>query len=158
MTEPAASAPAVTVRAVTAADEPRWRELFRGYREFYELEPSDAVVDRVWTWLLDPDHEVEGLVAENEEGVVAIGHYRRFARPSTGTIGIWLDDLFTDPAVRGSGAARAIIARLTALAAEEGCSVVRGITAADNHRAQALYDQVGTRTHWVTYDAAPDAS
>jgi len=32
---------------------------------------------------------------------------------------------------------------------------VRWITADDNYRAQALYDKVATRTHWVTYDAAP---
>jgi hypothetical protein len=48
-----------------------------------------------------------------------------------------------------------LIHRLTEIAGSEGRSVVRWITADDNHPAQALYDQVATRTHWVTYDAAP---
>ncbi|WP_332839704.1 GNAT family N-acetyltransferase [Brevibacterium yomogidense] len=122
---------------------------------------------------MDPRHECQGLVAESvlavepelgDEsarvvqsggGIVAIGHYRRFARPSTGSVGIWLDDLFTDPAARGRGAARALVARLTDIAGAEGRSVVRWITKDDNVRAQAVYDQVATRTDWVTYDAAP---
>ncbi|WGW10595.1 GNAT family N-acetyltransferase [Saxibacter everestensis] len=148
----------VTVRPLAPADEARWRELFRGYRDFYRLQESADVVSRVWGWLTTSEHECEALVAEGEDGIVAIGHYRRFSRPSTGTVGIWLDDLFTDPAARGRGAARALIAHLTELAGMEGRSVVRWITADDNHPAQALYDQVANRTHWVTYEAAPAAA
>ncbi|WP_029089172.1 GNAT family N-acetyltransferase [Brevibacterium album] len=144
------------VRPLTASDEPRWRELFRGYRAFYLLPESEEVVSRVWDWLMDPAHECEGLVAEGPDGITAIGHHRRFARPSTGTVGIWLDDLFTAPEARGRGAGRAIIAHLTALASAEDSSVVRWITAADNRQAQALYDRVAARTDWVTYDARPE--
>ena len=149
------SAAPVIVRPLAASDEARWRELFRGYREFYRLSESEEVVSRVWGWLMDPGHECRALVAEGEDGIVAIGHHRRFSRPSTGTVGIWLDDLFTDPAARGRGAARAILARLAEIAGAEGRSVVRWITAEDNVRARALYDQVATRTHWVTYDTVP---
>jgi GNAT superfamily N-acetyltransferase len=145
----------VSVRPLDPSDEPRWRELFRGYRDFYRLEESEEVLSRVWGWLMDPGHECHALVAESVDGTVAIGHYRRFPRPSTGTVGIWLDDLFTAPEARGKGAARALIRRLTGIAGSEGRSVVRWITADDNHQAQALYDQVATRTHWATYDAAP---
>lgn len=147
---------AIRVRPLEAADEQQWRVLFRGYRDFYQLAADEDVVSRVWGWLMDPEHECSCLVAISpEDGVTAIGHYRRFSRPSTGTVGIWLDDLFTNPDVRGKGAGRAIIRRLTEIAAAEGRSVVRWITADDNVTAQALYDQVATRTRWVTYDAAP---
>jgi len=145
----------VSVRSLQPSDEPRWRELFHAYRDFYRLEESEEVVSRVWDWLLDPVHECKALVAESVDGIVAIGHYRRFSRPSTGTIGIWLDDLFTAPEARGRGAGRSLIQRLTEIAGSEGHSVVRWITADDNQQAQALYDQIATRTHWTTYDAAP---
>ncbi|GAA4283657.1 GNAT family N-acetyltransferase [Brevibacterium daeguense] len=148
-------APTVSVRPLEYADEGRWRELFRGYRDFYRLEESEDVVSRVWGWLMDPTHECQGLVAEAEPGIVAIAHFRRFSRPSTGTVGIWLDDLFTDAEDRGRGAARALIQRLTEIAGAEGRSIVRWITAEDNQQAQLLYDKVATRTDWVTYDAAP---
>lgn len=146
--------PSVSVRSLQPSDEPRWRELFHGYRDFYCLEESEEVVSRVWGWLLDPAHECQALVVESVAGIVAIGHYRRFSRPSTGTVGIWLDDLFTAPEARGKGAARALIQRLAEIAGSEGHSVVRWITADDNHQAKALYDQIATRTHWATYDAA----
>ena len=151
-------APNLTIRPVEASDEVRWRELFRGYRAFYRLEESEEIVSRVWGWLIDPDHECTGLVAEAEDGIVALADYRRFSRPSTGSVGLWLDDLFTDPAVRGRGAGRALIAHLQEIAAAEGRSVVRWITAADNAQAQVLYDDVATKTNWVTYDAAPAGS
>ena len=147
----------VAVRPLTAQDEQRWRELFRGYREFYRLPDSEEIVSRVWSWLVDPEHECECLIAEADGEIVAIADYRRFSRPITGTVGIWLDDLFSDPAVRGRGAGRALIGRLTEIAAAEGRSVVRWITASDNRQAQALYDDLATRTAWVTYDAAPAA-
>ena len=144
-----------TVRPATATDEERWSELFTAYREFYRL-PADAdVVRRVWLWVIDPEHEMSALVAEVDGQVVGIADYRRFARPSTGTTGLWLDDLFTDPAVRGHGVGRALIAALQEKAAAEGLSVVRWITAEDNQTAQALYDTLAARTTWVTYDAPP---
>lgn len=144
------------VRPLEPGDETRWRELFRAYRDFYRLPESEEVISRVWGWLTDPAHECEALVVESAGHVVTIGHYRRFSRPSAGTVGIWLDDLFTAPEARGKGSARALIARLTEIAGAEGRSVVRWITSDDNHQAQALYDQVAHRTRWVTYDAAPD--
>ncbi|GAA4505620.1 hypothetical protein [Brevibacterium yomogidense] len=42
-----ASAPSTVVRPLAAADEARWRELFRAYRAFYELEESEEIVSRV---------------------------------------------------------------------------------------------------------------
>lgn len=145
----------LTVRPVADSDEPRWKELFRGYREFYHLPESEEIVARVWGWLTDPEHECESLVAEADGRIIAIADYRRFSRPSTGTVGIWLDDLFTDPESRGAGAGRALIARLQQVAADEGRSVVRWITADDNTQAQFLYDRMATKTNWLTYDAAP---
>ena len=148
----------LTIRPTAPADEARWKELFRAYREFYRLEPSEEIVSRVWSWITDPDHEVQSLVAEADGTIVGIADYRRFSRPSTGSVGIWLDDLFTDPQARGRGTGRALISRLQEIAAVEGCSVVRWITADDNAQAQVLYDDVAKKTNWLTYDAPPKES
>lgn len=145
----------ISVRAATASDRQRWEELFHGYRTFYGNDHDASVAERVWGWVRDPEHEVGALVAELDGEVVAIAHWRRFARPSVGQTGIYLDDLFADPAVRGRGAGRALIEHLQQLAAAEGHSVVRWITADDNATAQRLYDGVATKTRWLTYDAAP---
>lgn len=145
----------IVVRPVTAADRESWLPLFRGYRDFYRLAQDDAVVERVWSWLVDDAHEVSGLVAVDDGALLGIAHWRRFSRPSTGTVGIWLDDLYTTPDARGRGVGRALIAELQRIAGSEGRSVVRWITADDNAQAQVLYDDVATRTRWLTYDATP---
>ena len=143
------------VRPVHISDYAQWTDLYRGYREFYRLTPDDAIVDRVWAWVNDPSHEVNGFVATFGPDVVGLAHFRRFARPSSGSTGIYLDDLFTSPDMRGRGVARSLLSELSTLAEAEGRTVVRWITAAHNHRARALYDSVATATPWVTYDLGP---
>ena len=145
----------VSVRAVQASDYAEWAELYRGYRAFYALSPDDSVVERVWSWVNDDTHEVNAFVAISEDRLVGLAHYRRFARPSSGSVGFYLDDLFTSPSTRGIGVGRALLSEVSALADREGSSVIRWITAEDNTRARRLYDSTATSTKWVTYDLAP---
>ncbi|MEV6356229.1 GNAT family N-acetyltransferase [Streptomyces hydrogenans] len=152
-----ADAAAVRVRPVREEDFDQWRALYRGYAEFYRVEQTEEAARLVWSWIHDPAHEVEGLVAEGADGrLVGLAHFRPFARPLSATVGGWLDDLFVDPASRGTGAADLLLAALRGIGAERGWSVVRWITADDNHRARSKYDQVATRTMWITYDMAPE--
>ncbi|MBU4617212.1 GNAT family N-acetyltransferase [Rhodococcus hoagii] len=146
------------IRFLLPADEARWRVLFRAYREFYELPESEEVVSRAWGWFMDPRHECKALVAEVDGEILGFAHHRRFSSPYTGTTGLFLDDLFTDPAARGRGVGRALIGRLTEMAAAEGHALVQWVTAEDNHQAQALYDTLAKRTNWVTYEALPVAT
>lgn len=61
---------AIVVRALDVADEPQWRALFRGYRDFYRLPADEDVVSRVWTWLVDTLHECQALVAVSGDEIV----------------------------------------------------------------------------------------
>ncbi|WP_336789631.1 GNAT family N-acetyltransferase [Gordonia malaquae] len=142
----------ITIRPLLVSDEARWRDLFREYREFYLLPESEAVVSTAWGWMMDPRHECNGLVAESNETVVGFAHHRRYSSPYTATTGIFLDDLFTVPAARGQGVGRALINRLTDMAASEGRAAVQWVTAEDNLQAQALYGTLASRTKWVTYE------
>jgi GNAT superfamily N-acetyltransferase len=144
---------------VRAEDHAQWRVLYRGYAEFYRVQQSEAMAERVWSWLHDPAHEVQGLVVQDHEArLVALAHYRPFARPLSASVGCYLDDLFVDPARRGSGAADLLLRELARLAGEHGWSVVRWITAEDNYRGRGKYDQHAARTPWVTYDMPPAAT
>ena len=142
----------VEVRAVTASDRDDWAALFAAYREFYDLAPDARIVDRVWSWIMDGDHEVNALIATSGGRAVGIAHYRRFARPSMGTTGIYLDDLFTHSDNRGGGIGRALIRELSELAARNGDSVVRWMTSESNATARLLYHRVATQTQWITYE------
>ena len=143
------------VRAIEARDRDDWDRLYEGYAAFYRVEQTPAMRDAVWSWLMDPGHEVEGLVAQGEAGLLGLAHVRPFARPLSASTGGFLDDLFVAPESRGQGVAAALIEAVAARARERGWSVVRWITAEDNARARALYDRVASPTRWVTYDMRP---
>jgi GNAT superfamily N-acetyltransferase len=145
----------VVVRDLIDADREGWDRLYAAYASFYRVDQTPAHREAVWGWLTDPDHELSAIVAGRGDGVVGLAHFRRFARPLSATTGCFLDDLFVDPAVRGQGVATALLRELARLAAARGWSVVRWITAADNHPAQRAYDRVASRTTWVTYDMPP---
>ncbi len=130
-----------------------WDRLYASYAEFYQVTQTPEMRDRVWSWLQDPAHGTEGLIAEDEEGrAVGLAHYRAFARPLSATTGGYLDDLFVDPRMRGKRAADALIEALAEEGRRRGWSVIRWITAESNARARAVYDRVAKLTPWRTYD------
>lgn len=147
----------IIVRPVERGDADAWAQLYAGYRAFYCLPNDPEAVARTWSWVRDGEHGLQGLVAVPEPAgsPVALANLRSFARPSSATIGLYLDDLFTAPQARGRGAGAALLDAAARLAADRGASVVRWITAADNATARALYDQHARATPWVTYDMAP---
>lgn len=143
----------VTVRPVAATDRAQWDVLYQGYADFYQVEQTDEMRDRVWSWLHDPAAESCGLVAEDADGkLLGIAHYRPFARPLSASTGGFLDDLFVTPSARGTGVVDALFDGLRSVAVENGWSVFRWITAEDNYRGRGMYDRIATKTKWATYD------
>jgi ribosomal protein S18 acetylase RimI-like enzyme len=140
------------IRPIAPADHDAWRELFRDYGVFYETRFDDAVLDGVWAWLMDPQHEVSALVAEDGGQLVGFAHIRRVADTFTAGPSWFLDDLYVLPDARGRGVARALIERGYADATASGGGTFRWITAADNETAQLLYDRIATRAGWVVYE------
>ncbi|WP_166869422.1 GNAT family N-acetyltransferase [Salinibacterium sp. ZJ70] len=142
-----------TIRPPLPADEARWRELFRAYGEFYETQFGDDVLDRVWALLTTEGSGIDALLAERDGEVVGFAHFRSFPDTFTGGRDWFLDDLFVDPEVRGTGAGRALIEAIVERAHTSGApATLRWITAESNTTAQALYDRIATRTSWVTYE------
>lgn len=149
-----------TIRNPKPADRDAWGALYAGYAEFYKTEQSAEMRDVVWSWLLDPANPEEALVAEAPDGtLVGLAHFRPYPRPLHASTCGYLDDLFVDPSYRGSGVADELLTRLRGIALERGWEMVRWTTADDNYRARGKYDQVATRTTWITYDmpVAPPA-
>jgi GNAT superfamily N-acetyltransferase len=141
------------VREVRLVDKDEWNGLYSGYASFYQVEQTQGMRDRIWSWLHDDLRDVRGLVAEGSDGrLVGLAHFRPFPRPLSATIGCCLDDLFVSPDARGTGAANALIAGVRTIAEQENWSVVRWITAETNYRGRAVYDRGATRTNWVAYE------
>ena len=138
-----------------------WTRLYRGYAAFYETATSDEHQRQIWSWIHD-DRSIECLVAVpvdddgNEVGEPqGLAHLREWVRPLRGLIAGYLDDLFVDPAHRGSGAVDALFDAMARLALERDWAIIRWTTADDNYRARAVYDGLANRTTWITYDMTP---
>jgi len=143
----------VTVRPIVETDRAAWEDLFVAYATFYKVEQTSAMRATVWGWLHDDSAQTCGLVALDTDGrIVGLAHYRAFARPLAASTGGFLDDLFVDPAHRGSGAADAMIDALCRIGRDRGWSIIRWITADDNYRARNMYDRIAARMGWITYD------
>ena len=143
----------LTVRPIDEPDAARWRDLFTAYGVFYKTEFTDEVLDRVWALVSTPGSGVEALVAEADGVVVGFAHHRSHPDTFTGTRDRFLDDLYTDPEARGLGVASLLIDTIVGIARSAGeTGVLRWITAADNERAQRIYDRVATKTTWLTYE------
>jgi GNAT superfamily N-acetyltransferase len=130
-----------------------WDRLYRGYAEFYKVDQTAAMRDRVWSWLQDPTHTVKGFLAAAESGMpIGLAHYRPFPRPLVASTGGFLDDLFVDPTHRSGGVADALIKAVADEGRRQGWTLIRWITAENNYRARAVYDRLATKTVWATYD------
>lgn len=143
----------ITVTDVEQGDFDAWRPLFEGYADFYGTLLTDAAANQVWSWLHDPNHLLEGLLARDADGrAVGLAHVRACPRPLTGATMGFLDDLYVAPDARGSGAADALFEALEQRARERGWPVIRLLTQEFNYRGRAFYDRyTGAKSDFVMY-------
>lgn len=144
----------MTVEIVSPTPELQagWRALYNGYAIFYKREMTDEIAANVWSWITDPDHESDGLIALLDGKPVGLAHYRRMPSPLRGADIGFLDDLFVAPESRGHGAADKLFERLADITRERNWGTMRWITADDNYRARSLYDKLAKKTMWNTYE------
>ena len=81
-----------TIREIQLKDKKKWEKLYKGYADFYKVEMNDKILQTVWSWLHDKNHEVNGIVYEVDNKVVGLAHYRRMPRPLKGQDMGFLDE------------------------------------------------------------------
>ena len=140
------------VRPLLSGDARGWRQLYTGYAAFYQVEVTDQILSTTWSWLLDDTHQLEGLIVQRGDELIAFAHFRAQPKPLLGEYAGFLDDLFVLSEHRGLGAARMLINEIRSIALARGWNSVRWITAEDNTRARTLYDRLAISTSWVTYE------
>lgn len=141
-----------SIRPLTAQDQPEWAALWRAYLAFYETELPQAVYDSTFSRLLgDDDRDFSCLVAERDGRLVGLTHFL-FHRHAWKTEDVcYLQDLYADPQVRGTGIGRALIEAVYAEADRRGAPSVYWLTQEFNHAARRLYDRVGHLTPFIKY-------
>lgn len=139
----------VNIRAVKKSDKSRWLELFTDYITFYNSKLTDQQFELTWQ-RIHSDFNINCLVAELDSKVVGFAHY--IWRPDTWEAQdfCYLEDLYTDPIVRGKGVGRALIKAVEDIAIAKGSKRLYWTTAPDNEVARALYDKIAI-TNRVEY-------
>ena len=146
------------IARVTRGDLDELLQLLRGYCDFYEVAPSDAALRGLGENLLaNPNSGGLQLIARGDDDGAPTGFatlYWTFSTLAAAPIGL-MNDLYVDPAARGSGVGAALIEACAAECAARGVHILEWETAPENHRAQALYDRFGAqRSEWIAYTLA----
>ena len=140
------------IRNIEIKDKEQWKKLYHGYADFYQVTISEQILETIWDWLHDTDHDLNALVYEIDNSIVALAHYRRMPSPLRGKYIGFLDDLYVDPQFRGKKIGEKIIKSLNEISKERNWGLIRWITRNDNHNAKSLYDKVAKKSTWEVYE------
>jgi GNAT superfamily N-acetyltransferase len=144
--------PPPVIRSALPSDEPIWRRLWRGYCDFYETAVPEAVTQRTWKRILDPDSGIMCIVAEDRGLVVGFAHCVVHENTWETQPVCYLEDLFVAPEARGQGVGRALLEWLRNAMRAEGWARLYWMTRRDNNEAaRALYDQFTHADDFVRY-------
>lgn len=145
------------IRPLAETDHDAWHRLWDGYCAFYQKEMPAEVTTQSWARLLDDaTPEFIGLVAERDGEVIGIANCILHGTTWAIEPRCYLNDLYVDPAARGSGAGKAMIEHLQYLAAENGWDMVHWLTAESNATARRLYDQFAPASGFIQYRVGPE--
>lgn len=143
------------IRPIAPSDYDQWLPLWGGYNEFYGRSGPTALspeITRVtWMRFFDVDEPVHALVAEQDGKLIGLTHYLYHRSTSAISLTCYLQDLFTTPAARGKGVARALINGVYEQAKLAGSPRVYWQTHETNTTAMQLYNKVAERSGFVVY-------
>ena len=134
---------AVVVRAVRREDLPRVWEMVRALAEFeHLLDMLTGGVQGMERALFGEPPMLFGLVAEIDGALAGYALYHYTFSSFRTNPRLWLEDLFVDPAARGSGAGEALLAAFVRDALARGCHRVDWDVLEWNP-ARAFYERMG---------------
>ena len=113
----------------------------------YEREPDAVVATEadLHAALFGPDPSAGCQVAEVDGEVVGFALWYRSFSTWQGKPGLWLEDLFVRPKVRGHGLGRALLVSLAQVCVERGWTRFEWWVLDWNHPAQGFYRSLGAR-------------
>jgi len=140
------------IRPLQLTDRPQWDGLWHGYLTYYETELAPEIYDAAFSRMVSDEHpEYYGLVAELDGKLVGLAHYIFHTHGWQLEDVVYLQDLYTDPSVRGKSVGRALIEAVYTAADTAGCPKVYWLTQDFNKAGRRLYDRVGTLTPFIKY-------
>jgi GNAT superfamily N-acetyltransferase len=140
----------IEVAPLADGDRLAWGRLAAGYKAFYNTPTSQAEYDAAWGRLRSNDG-VHGLGARLDGQLAGIVHYLFHTSTWTPCV-CYLQDLYTEPARRSRGVARALIEGVAHSARARGATRLYWLTQEGNASARALYERVAQYRGFIRYD------
>lgn len=135
---------AYTLRAAEPRDVAAIVGLIRELAEFERLTHLvQTTPEKLHPHLFGEQPVAEALVAEVEGRVVAFALFFRNFSTFLARPGLYLEDLYVQPAHRGAGIGKALLLRLGALAVERGCGRFEWSVLDWNENAIRFYEKMG---------------
>ena len=143
----------ISIRPLRPEDRAEWARLWTGYLEYYQTSVPAAVYDSTFARLIGDDpQDFNCLLATVEGKPVGLVHYL-FHRHCWKVENVcYLQDLYADPSVRGTGVGRALIEAVYAAADANGTPAVYWLTQDFNTEARKLYDRIAQVTPFIRYN------
>lgn len=146
--------PGLRLRFAQESDLELILELIRGLAEFEQLaHEMVADAETLRRSLFAERRVAEVVIAEYEEAPAGFALFFHNFSTFLGKPGIYLEDLFIKPELRGKGIGRAMLAFLARLAVERGCGRLEWAVLDWNRRAIHFYRSLGARAmdEWIVY-------
>jgi GNAT superfamily N-acetyltransferase len=132
------------IRPARPDDVPAIYQLIRDLAEYERSLPEvTATLADLHVSLFGPDPAVFAHVAEHEGEVAGFALWFLNYSTWTGRHGIYLEDLYVRPDLRGSGYGRHLLAELAALCLERGYARLEWWVLDWNESARGFYDKLG---------------
>ena len=141
----------IEIRPVTASDQAVWLPLWQGYLRFYETELADAVTQSTWKRFLDPAEPTHAALAWQDGKAVGLVHFIYHRSNWSIENACYLQDLFVDPALRGTGLGRKLIEHVYAKARADHCAKVHWLTHETNATGIQLYERIAERPGFIQF-------
>lgn len=143
----------VIVRPLEGKDREDWARLWTGYLEYYETSVKPEVYTSTFARLLGDDpRDFNCFVAELDGRLVGLTHYLFHRHAWRIEEVCYLQDLYADPGVRGTGIGRALIEAVYAAADAKGAPAVYWLTQEFNTTARQLYDRIAKVSPFIRYN------
>jgi GNAT superfamily N-acetyltransferase len=139
----------IRIAPLDPSERARWAELWSAYQVFYGVELPAAVSESTWQRL--HNGRLHGLGARDSGNLVGIVHYLFHEDTWSTAPACYLQDLYVDSPLRGTGCGRLLIEAVAEASRKAGANSPYWLTHQSNAVARQLYDRLGQNQGFIHY-------
>ena len=143
------------IRPTTNIDYEAWLPLWDGYNAFYGRQGDTAldlnITQTTWRRFLNKNEPIHAFVAEQNGQLVGLVHFIFHRSTSRLNDVCYLQDLYVNKDLRGTGIGRQLIQAVYDAALKAGSTRVYWQTQDSNTAGRALYDKVAKHLGFIVY-------